>query len=224
MFFFSVLQMTFATIFISIHIKILGTLIYICVSYDRLKGYHIQLKLIRYVTSGSLTFFCHLSSFRRAMTSVFSSPTSTQSRCTNINWWTLSFISWRKLTRRSVKWSCLSTPELVLSLRSSSKISERENPQEYIPCNSGCHCGVSTSRQRGDKIRSAKRSGETLECAVKMCRPMRLCPFTFKMPLCSKILMFVHNQYLLPLEHKSGQVLKKDMCNQYLWAQGNMEF
>lgn len=102
-FFFSVLQITFATIFISIHIKILGTLIYICVSYDRLKGYHIQLKLIRYVTSGSLTFFCHLSSFRRAMTSVFSSPTSTQSRCTNINWWTLSFISWRKLTRRSVK-------------------------------------------------------------------------------------------------------------------------
>lgn len=49
------------------------------------------------------------------------SQTSTRSRCTNTSWWTLSSTSWRRLTRRSARWNCPSTPGPVSLPRNSWK-------------------------------------------------------------------------------------------------------
>ena len=56
------------------------------------------------------------------MTSAFCSPTSTQSRRINTSLWTLWSPSWKKLTRRSMRWSRWSMPVSALWWRSSSRM------------------------------------------------------------------------------------------------------
>ena len=48
----------------------------------------------------------------RAMTLVFLWPTFTRSKCTSTSWSISSYISWRKSTKKSMKWNLLSIPGL----------------------------------------------------------------------------------------------------------------